>query len=348
MFSLPVKVSKDLLLSKNKEEAYMSHYLGINPRYGLFRSPLRIDENPTCSFYRDRKGRLIFKDFADGFHGDFIQVVQKIHNVGYNTAINMIANDFGISSIPHLAKNEARVEYDNTVIEGGNKTAIQCQTIPWDDESLAWWAGFGISEKTLNKYKVFNIQTVFLNGEIFKFRDTSTPIYGYYYGKKDGIEEWKIYFPKKKSHRFLMNTAATQGVKQLPKNGEVVVITKSMKDVMTLHDLGIPAIAPQNENVIITHQQYWALRNRFRYVIVNGDWDRAGQKFMVETRNNFPCIALTFKNKDKYAKDISDYRLKVGEEKTEELIRDLKKCLGKGLYDSQLLRSKNFVYLSPD
>lgn len=42
----------------------MEHYLGITPKKGLFRSPLRKDINATCSFYRNRKGDLIFKDWS--------------------------------------------------------------------------------------------------------------------------------------------------------------------------------------------------------------------------------------------------------------------------------------------
>lgn len=34
----------------------------------------------------------------------------------------------------------------------------------------------------------------------------------------------------------------------LPKSGDILVITKSMKDCMTLYSLGVPAIAPISEN----------------------------------------------------------------------------------------------------
>lgn len=61
--TVPIKITQELLLSKNSEETYMEHYLGIPVKKGLFRSPLRKDDNPTCAFYRDKVGRLIFKDF---------------------------------------------------------------------------------------------------------------------------------------------------------------------------------------------------------------------------------------------------------------------------------------------
>lgn len=344
MFSLgPDKATRELLVNCNPEELYMSHYLGVNPKYGLFCSPLRKDNNPTCSFYRDNKGRLIFKDFGEGFHGDFIAVVQKIYGKSYIEALNIIANDFNIIKRPDLLKNEAKVNYDNSKIDSENKTIIQCQVKEWTKQELDWWLTFGISEKTLKLFKVNSIDSVFLNGEIFTFSTKNNPIYGYYFGKLEGVEQWKIYFPKKTSHRFLLNTSALQGVKQLPKFGEVVVVTKSMKDVMTLYELGIPAIAPQAETVILTSRQFNALAERFRYIIVNGDWDPAGRSFMNRSRKEFPCICLSFTDKEYYGKDISDFVKKFGISKAKELITDLKRKLIKGYFNYHLEYSDKYA-----
>ena len=41
----------------------------------------------------------------------------------------------------------------------------------------------------------------------------------------------------------------------LPKHGEFIVITKSLKDVMVLYSFGIPAIAPISENCFVTDAQ---------------------------------------------------------------------------------------------
>ena len=64
MYTLePTKITKKLILSKIREETLMEHYLGIPIKKGIFRSPLRSDSNPTCAFYRNAQGDLIFKDF---------------------------------------------------------------------------------------------------------------------------------------------------------------------------------------------------------------------------------------------------------------------------------------------
>ena len=47
-----------------------------------------------------------------------------------------------------------------------------------------------------------------------------------------------------------------QGAHQLPAEGELLVVTKSMKDVMCLYSLGITAIAPNSENLFLTESQF--------------------------------------------------------------------------------------------
>lgn len=331
------KITREHLLDKNPEELYMSHYLGINPQYGLFCSPLRADTNPTCSFYRDKKSRLIFKDFGDKFHGDFLDVVKKIYNCSYGKAIDIVANDFKIRTRSDLVVNPPKIVYDNTKIESTAPTIIQCEVKKWSTPDLKWWKQFGITRKTLDKFNVYPIKTVFLNGEVFCFSTKSNPIYGYYYGKKDGIEQWKIYFPNKVTHRFLLNTSTVQGLSKLSKEfKDVVVVTKSMKDVMTLWELGIPAIAPQAESVILDKKIADKILQTTKYLIVNGDYDKAGINFMQSSRRRFPCICLTFKDKEFFGKDISDFVAKHGMDKARELVNDLKKRLANGEFDYQL------------
>ena len=54
----------------------------------------------------------------------------------------------------------------------------------------------------------------------------------------------------------------------IPKNGEYLCITKSLKDVMTLYSLGIPAIAPMSETCFLTDSQYNKVIRRFNKVIL--------------------------------------------------------------------------------
>lgn len=50
----------------------------------------------------------------------------------------------------------------------------------------------------------------------------------------------------------------------LPESGDILIITKALKDVMVLYEYGIPAIAPCSENLFITEAQYNHLKERFK------------------------------------------------------------------------------------
>lgn len=340
----PLNATKEMLLARNTEERYFAHYLGINPTKGLFKSPIRQDKNPTCSFYRNKKNELIFKDFGNGFHGNFISVVMEIFKVPYYKALSIIANDFGIIEKPHYEKNEAKIDYDGTVIDEKKETIIQVEVKDYTAKELEWWDKQGISAATLKKFKVFSIKNVFINGQYFCTSSNINPIYGYYFGIKEGRELWKIYFPLKTSYRFLLNTDVLQGLKQIPKakdkKQEYVVVTKSYKDVMALYELGIPAVAPQAESVILNSRQFDYLNDRFNTVIFNGDWDRAGQRFMIESRKKYPSICLSFKDKTVYGKDMSDFISLHGREKAATLIDRVGKLIRSGRLDYQRTRCR--------
>ena len=73
----------------------------------------------------------------------------------------------------------------------------------------------------------------------------------------------------------------------LPKMGEYLVVTKSLKDVMTLYNLGIPAIAPISENCFLSEAQYHRLKERFKHIILLYDNDRPGLRAMISIKKKF-------------------------------------------------------------
>jgi hypothetical protein len=337
VFSLgSTRVTKQFLLNNITEEECMSFYLGIIPDRDLHTNPLRNDKHPTASFYRASNGELIFKDWKTGFYANFVDVVMEKFNVPFTKALNIIAHDFGLVKRPSYESHEAAIVYDGAKVDIKSETIIQAETQDFTDTQLTWWAGFGISRETLKLYHVYSVKNVFLNGNFMYSATEGCPIYGYYFGKEDGRELWKMYFPIRKQYRFLLNNNKLQGVKQLPQSGEILVITKSLKDVMVLHELGIPAVAPQAESVIINSRQFNALKKRFKTIIFNGDWDGAGQRFMGESRRRYPSICLSFINKKKFGKDISDFVKKHGIIKAKALIEKLRSNLAEGKYDYHL------------
>lgn len=120
-------------------------------------------------------------------------------------------------------------------------------------------------------------------------------VFGYYGGIREGIERWRIYMPGNRKHKFVSNWKSfrLQGAHMLPKSGDAIVITKSLKDVMVLYEFGIPAIAPISENCYLTDAQHNKLINKFNKVVLFYDNDYAGisnlNKFRKAHCELYPC-----------------------------------------------------------
>lgn len=323
-FQFEPKLTKDLILSRFSEEQIMEYYLHIPIKRGLFRSPLRRDKEPTCSFYRNSSGTLIFKDFATGQHLNVFGVVQEIFKCDYFESLRIIANDFGIVKNRDLPKNPGKINENPIKIEDKETSKIQIEVQDFTDLELKWWGKYGITKEILSKFNVYSCKHVFLNDQLFAKSQQHCPIFGYYGNKYQGLELWRCYFPKRKSFRFITNwpSKKIQGFDQLPKSGKLLVITKSMKDVMCLHSCGITACAPNSENLFVSDSVLEDLKNRFKYIVVFYDNDRPGLYNMTKIRKEHPELIYTYIPKHFGSKDISDFYADHGRRETLNLIKE--------------------------
>lgn len=331
-FSFKPKISKELILSRFSEEQLMEYYLHLPVKKGLFRSPLRKDRQPTCSFYRNDTGTLIFKDFATGQHLNVFGIVQEIFKCNYYDALRIIANDMGIVRDKTLHKNPGKINENPTKISDKEVSRIQVEIQDFTDLELKWWGKYGITPEILKKFNVYSCKHVFLNGELFAKSQQHCPIFGYYGKKYQGLELWRCYFPKRTSFRFITNwpSKKIQGYDQLPKTGKLLIITKSMKDTMCLYSCGITACAPNSENLFISDSMLDELKSRFDYIVVFYDNDRPGLHNMAKIRRIHPELIYVSIPKRYGSKDISDFYKDYGRKETLNLIKNfvlwLKEC----------------------
>ena len=326
-FEITPKITKDFLLSKFSQETIFCHYLGITHiTKKLIRNQTRNDKNPTCGFYKNSSGVLILHDFASGEYFNCFSYVMKLFHCSYHKALDIIASDFGIlkkDNKPTSIIKEVPIFKEKEKI-----TYIQVELGNFTEQDLKWWESFGITEKTLNKFRVFPCKSVFLNGNLVSQRAQHNPIYGYYFGKKDGIEQWRIYFPQRKEMKFMGNvpTKTIQGFKQLPKTGKLLIITKSMKDTMCFHELGIPACAPNSENAFVSDSVLENLKARFKHIIVFYDNDIPGIHNMRKIKAVHPELTYFYIPRKYKVKDFSDFYKKYGRQETLATInKELKK-----------------------
>ena len=317
--SLKPKITKDFILSKVNQESIMQHYTGNDvTSKKLVTSCLRSDNHVTVGYYKSKSGILYMHDFATNEHLDCWNVVMRLYNCSFYKALNIIANDFGLSDtnvvptkiniIPEIKETESSI--------------IQVQIKDFTDRELEWWKSFGINKKTLKKYHIFSVQHVFLNGELKFTSSEQCPIYGYYFGKdKNNKEKWKIYFPMRTEFRFLNNTSKKllQGYKQLPKTGDLLVISKSMKDIMAMYEFNIPAVAPNSETLFINDKQLEEFKSRFKHILIFYDSDRPGKYNMAKIRREHPELNYYFLPKY-LSKDFTDTIKQVGINKMKELV----------------------------
>ena len=322
-FSFQPKITKELILSRFSEEQLMEYYLHIPVKKGLFRSPLRRDKQPTCSFYRNKSGTLIFKDFATGQHLNIFDVVQSIFRCDYFESLRIIANDFGIVRDNTLHKNPGKINLNPIKIKDKEISKIQIEVQEFTDSELKWWGKYGISKDILKRFDVYSCKHVFLNDQLFAESQQHCPIFGYYGKKYQGLELWRCYFPKRTSFRFITNwpSKKIQGYDQLPKKGKLLVITKSMKDSMCLYSCGITACAPNSENLFIPDKVLEDLKNRFENIVVLYDNDRPGLYNMAKIRKEHPELTYVFIPKRYGSKDISDFYKDHGRKETLNLIK---------------------------
>lgn len=315
-----IPLTKSFLLEHYSEEQYMSYYLRHPIDKKLFCSPIRKDKNPTCSFYRNKRNELIFHDFGSGQHLNFIGVVEEMYHISYHQALLQIAKDFNL-----VKSNVVNIRHIDTIPKFENKgpANIRVKIKEFTEPELKWWKSFGITYKTLKRYHVYSCENVFLNDNLFTTNSKLT--FGYYGGKKNGVELWRIYYSQRKEYRFLTNwpSKKIQGFDQLPKYGDILIITKSMKDVMAMYELGLTACSPNSETQFVSDSVLQQLKERFKHIIVMYDNDRAGLLNMAKLRHLHPELDYFCIPKE-YAKDFTDTYKKYGKVKMIEFIKQVK------------------------
>lgn len=320
-FEFPVKITKELILSRISEEQIMEYYLKVPITKKLFRSPLREDHRPTCSFFRSKE--LMFKDFATGQCLNVFGVVQEMFHCDYWKSLRIIANDFNIVKDNSLHKNSGKINSHPIKLTEKEPSNIQVEIQPFTKLELKWWNKYGITPEILKLYNVYSCKNIFLNGSVCATSQQHCPIFGYYGKKYQGRELWRCYFPKRKSYKWITNwpSKKIQGYEQLPKKGKLLIVTKAMKDVMCLYSMNLSACAPNSENQFLSEVMLTELKSRFERIVVFFDNDRAGIYNMAKLRRQHPELIYTFIPKEYGAKDISDFYKKFGKSRTLNFIK---------------------------
>ena len=286
----------EYILSKVSEYDIYASYIGQFKPGLIYNSPFRKDTNPSFGvFLSKRTGKLLFKDHGSGVCGDVIKFVREYTGISnYNEVLQEIVKRLKITNKTVL-KSTKPIESKETVI------GIVRQAFTKIDEQ--YWGSYHISMPTLEKYNVHSIKYYLCNGIVKGIYKDENPMYAY-----KVYNNFKIYRPlgdKFTKWRNNLTEFDVQGYAQLPKKGNLLIITKSLKDVMVLHEMGYNAVSPSSESTFIPDIVLNDLKKRFKHILLCFDRDIAGvsnmRKVSLKTGLNGFLVHKSFK-----AKDISD------------------------------------------
>lgn len=295
--NIPTDLDLDYILTRVSEYDIYARYMGQFKVGGIYNCPFRKDNSPSFGVYYSKKnGKLLFKDHGSGVCGDVIKFVGEMTSLtNYKDILARIVKDMSIKNSSKATTTTQYVPQKETII------SIVRQ--PFTERDLQYWMQFGITEATLNKYNVFSIQYYLSNGIVKGVYRDDYPMYAY-----QVYDRFKIYRPlndKLTKWRNNLTNYDIQGYNQLPETGDLLVITKSMKDVMSFHEMGINAITPSSESSFIPDEIMEILKKRFKRIVIMFDRDKAGVSHVwkLYRKYGFECVFMHKKYKEK---DLSD------------------------------------------
>ena len=288
---------KDLLEKLNDLDIY-TYYLGPIKLGKLINSPLRTDDrNPSFAVFKGRNNTLLFKDHGSGEAGNALKFMKLYKGIDSREQLEREL----LRIVRHANPNQ--VIKSNTYVTNFN-TDIGIVRQPFTNVDKQYWKQFHISIDTLKKFQVFSIKYFLCNSVVQGTYKESSPMYAY-----KVYDKFKIYRPlasKYTKWRTNLTNRHVQGLAELPREGgNLLIITKSLKDVMCLYEMGYYAIAASSETTFIPEDILKSLRGKWKQILILYDRDKTGVN-KSRTYNKTYKLDAFFVHKKFESKDISD------------------------------------------
>lgn len=312
---LRTTISDMAILERVDEYSLYCYYLGFEPllrkRYHSF--VRRGDDNPSFSLFEvDQPNREYFwKDAGLGEAGDIFKLIRI--RFGYKNlqeVYHRIDYDFKLGFCSGEPPEKKIVLADPPP---NIPSRIRIKSKNFTQEELKFWLNFGISKSTLDRYQVKSVQYYWLND----FQEIPKKPFkmGFAYLVQGKI---KLYQPYSKNLKFRndLTVKCLEGFSQLKYRSDTLIITKSMKDVMLLDQLGYEAVSPRGENILVPRPYMQHFRKHYKkiYILFDNDMKHKGDEYP-EPKVYVPLTSGQ--------KDISDFRKAYGEKNTKELLQTI-------------------------
>lgn len=289
------------LLDKVDDYTIFSYYLGQFKVNKLMNSPLRTDDKmPSFAIFKGSNGALLFKDHGTGEAGNALKFIKLYRHIETREELERELLRIVKSVNPNMNTRKNTYEYSTIPKE----TEIGIVRQPFTQVDKDYWKQFHISLSTLKKFNVFSIKYFLCNRVVRGTYKDTNPMYAY-----KVFDKFKIYRPlasKYTKWRTNLTNRHVQGLAELPKEGgNLLIITKSLKDVMCLYEMGFYAISASSETTFIPDDILAYLKKKWKHIVIIYDRDRTG---MLKARGYSKMYKLhpVFVNKRYHAKDVSD------------------------------------------
>jgi hypothetical protein len=251
------------------DEDILYYYVGDFDNNSWVKSPFRPDEKAPSfriTYYNDD---WVWTDFGrDTRPKKAIDFVKEFYNLNYYEAINKVYQDIYL--------NKDHKQLIKKVIKTENHSFCKIRSILTPGE-LEYWAPANITDKDLKYWKIYSGEI--RNKGILWHRSTDKdPLFIYMWDKVKPIYKGYRPYAKETKGKFYANNVVghIQGLEYLPDSGDILIITKSYKDVIVWWKLGYSAIAPHAETLFLSPFDIYDLQQRFKKIYVNYDNDETG------------------------------------------------------------------------
>jgi len=315
-------LSKEKILSLATEQEIIEAFLPNKIDFKVpILSPFREERSPSFTF-KKMGNKIIFMDWGSGLKGDAFTFVQRLHQCSFTESLYLINKRLELGLVDQNIDIEIKPkELIINEKDVSKSTIIQIEKQIFTLTDYRYWKQYGISIRTLNKYNVKSCRNVWINDKLSMTYSTASPIYAYAFTNEDYIR-YKVYRPlAPKKQKWISNITykCIEGLDHLNTTGELLIVTKSLKDVMCLRELGYDAISLHSEVNSYREDVHKQMSERFKHIIIFYDNDETGifnsNKIAKEKGLNTILIPDKFK-----VKDISDFIATYGMQKAKQLL----------------------------
>lgn len=251
------------------DEDILYYYIGDFDDNSWIKSPFRPTENSPSFRISYYNNRWTWTDFGKDPRPKYpIDFVMDFYGLPFKDTLNKIYQDIYL--------NGDRQQLVKKAIKTENHSFCKIRATLTPGE-LSYWSVANINSKDLKYWNVYSGE-IRNKGVVWHKSVDLDPLFIYMWDKIKHIYKGYRPYAKANKGKFYANNIVghIQGFDYLPDNGDVLIITKSYKDVITWWKLGYSAVAPHTETLFLSPIDIYKLKQRFKMIYVNYDNDETG------------------------------------------------------------------------